>query len=131
MTRSMQIRFSAAKFTASLFLIYIALRLFRAERLIAYMPPSGVCAAPDNVAKRFAAGIRIAAANVPFATCLPQALLARYLLGRRGYQATIHIGVKDIGGDYTAHAWTMSGTNIISGGPEASVAEFKPITVFG
>lgn len=131
MMRRLHPRLSALKFTVSLFLIYMMLRFLRAETIIRYMPGSGSNAAPDSIARRFSAGIQIAAGVLPFATCLPQAILARYVLGRRGYDAAIHIGVRTVDGTLTAHAWTMSGRRIVSGGPESVVAQFKPIKVIG
>jgi hypothetical protein len=39
------------------------------------------------------------------ATCLKQALVLSFLLGRRGMSTTVQIGVKTNDGTFTAHAW--------------------------
>ncbi len=49
--------------------------------------------------------------------CLPQALVAQWLLRRRGYAAALHIGVaKDTNGELLAHAWVESEGAITIGG---------------
>jgi hypothetical protein len=55
---------------------------------------------------------------VPRATCLPQALTAMWLLGRRGHPATMRIGVKrGESGSFIAHAWVECSDRIVVGGP--------------
>jgi hypothetical protein len=123
------VRISALKFVLSLASVALALRLFGTEKLLRILPASGPIAAPENVAQRVAAGVSYASAKVPSATCLPQALLARFILGRRGYHAAIHIGVRTADGELAAHAWTVSGDTIVSGGPRESLVDFKPIRI--
>ena len=49
--------------------------------------------------------------------CLPQALVAQWLLRRRGYPATLRIGVtRDEAGQLLAHAWVESEGVILIGG---------------
>jgi hypothetical protein len=50
--------------------------------------------------------VEAAARRVPKATCLTQALATQIMLGRRGHQTTLQLGVKkDPNGRFDAHAW--------------------------
>lgn len=129
MMHQLLVRISAMKFVLSLASVAVALRIVGTEKLLKILPSSGQIAAPENVTRRVTAGLQYASAKVPFATCLPQAVLARFLLGRRGYHAAIHIGVRTADGELAAHAWTVSGDTIVSGGPREALAEFKQIRI--
>ena len=61
--------------------------------------------------------IRIAAETVPWKSiCLPNAIAAKRMLARRGYNSTIHLGVGNREtGDLHAHAWLEAGGGIITG----------------
>lgn len=49
--------------------------------------------------------------------CLTQALALQWLLSRRGYQTTLHLGVRQkAGGGIEAHAWVTHGGRTIVGG---------------
>lgn len=67
-----------------------------------------------------------AAALLPFPVlCLPQAIAAKALLGRRGYGASLHLSAR-LGGDTepAAHAWLIwEGRPVIGGGMPAGQAE--------
>lgn len=66
---------------------------------------------------RVAKAIAMAAPRVPGASCLPQALAARFLLGWYGEECQVRIGVaKGAGGKLEAHAWVESGGEVIVGG---------------
>lgn len=117
------------KFTVSLIALFCLLRLVRAEKIIALLPASGTVQAPQDFARNTAAAISAASLQAPYATCLPQALLARIVLGRRGYTAQIHIGVNRKDSLFLAHAWTTSGDLIVSGGPKEFVEEYKVIKI--
>ncbi len=129
MIRPLETKLTALKYIIALVCMFLALRVAKAETLIKILPPSGKHAAPDKFAKRIATGLMLAHRRAPFATCLPQAMLARLLLGRRGYHAAIHIGVKMEHGEMAAHAWTISGETIVSGGPKDAVSQFKQIKI--
>lgn len=129
MTNQLLVRLSAIKYVLSLASIALALRIFRAEMLFRILPASGQIAAPEKVVKRLAAGLAYASAKVPSATCLPQAALARLILGRRGYHAVVHIGVRTVDGKLAAHAWTLSGDAVVSGGPQEALTDFKLIRI--
>ena len=129
MIRRLQARVTALKFVATLAFIHILLQTLGAERVLRLIPRSGSVPAPDYVTRRVTAGLKYASEKIPSATCLPQAFLARLVLGRRGYQAIVHIGVRTVDGELAAHAWTMSGETLVSGGPLEALAEFRPIKV--
>ncbi len=62
-------------------------------------------------------GITAAARLVPGASCLTQALAGQYLLARRGKGSFVRIGVEqDTGAQLKAHAWLISGGQIVLGG---------------
>lgn len=59
--------------------------------------------------------------------CLPEALVAQYLLTRAGYASVLHIGVaKETQDQLLAHAWLESEGAIIVGG-EDSTTTFAPL----
>ncbi len=58
-------------------------------------------AAPADVCR----AITIASGFLPGANCLPQALAAQAMLGRRGMVAKLCLGVGKAGGSLSAHAW--------------------------
>jgi hypothetical protein len=65
---------------------------------------------------------------VPRATCLAQAIAARWLLPRTGNDVVVWIGVAAPGPDFEAHAWVESGGDVILGGrPD----RFAPLMQFG
>ena len=57
---------------------------------------------------------------LPNRPCLPQALVVQFLLQRKGYPTTLHIGVaKDPGGGLMAHAWVEDAGRVLIGGEYA------------
>ena len=72
-----------------------------------------------------------AARNVPWnAVCLPQAIAAKFMLGRRGFPSTLHLGVRrKEEGSLTAHAWLEAGSMIVVGGEGKDAV--TPIAHFG
>ena len=67
--------------------------------------------------RRVAWGVAAAARLVPYASCLTQALSGQYLLARQGNASKIRIGIeRDTGTQLKAHAWLMSGDQIVLGG---------------
>jgi hypothetical protein len=60
--------------------------------------------------------VQSAGRTVPVSvTCLKQALVMSWLLGRRGLATTIQIGVSSKGGTFTAHAWLERQGEVIFG----------------
>jgi Transglutaminase-like superfamily len=67
--------------------------------------------------RRVAWGVAAAARFVPRASCLTQALSGQYILARQGSASNIRIGIeRDTGARLKAHAWLMSGNQIVLGG---------------
>jgi Transglutaminase-like superfamily len=78
-------------------------------------------------AERIVWAVTAAAARVPRATCLTQALAASVLLPRYGHDATLRVGVaKDEDGRLRAHAWLESGGVTILGEPEPGAFQVLP-----
>lgn len=75
--------------------------------------------------------VTAAARFVPCATCLTQAVAARWLLARMGRPAQLSIGVAPRPeGGIEAHAWLISEDRIVTGGPPAAIARYTVITRF-
>lgn len=86
---------------------YVA-RLSRTGSLV---PQADPCL-PEKIAW----AVKSAALYVPMATCLTQALVAQTMLKSRRFPADLHIGVaKDGIGRFQAHAWIVSGGQVIIG----------------
>ncbi len=70
--------------------------------------------------QRVTYAISAAANHVPWRSdCFPQAIAARMLLKRDGYDSTMHIGVERIGDDMlNGHAWLTCGDSVVTGGSE-------------
>lgn len=85
--------------------------------------------------RRIGWAIRMIASRVPFRSdCLPQAVAARILLGRRRIASTVYFGAairKSGDGQPTmeAHAWSRSGAIILTG--NAARRGFKAVSMFG
>jgi len=60
--------------------------------------------------------------------CLPQALAARFLLKRRGFDAVLCIGVKKRDdGSLQAHAWVEYEGQVVVGGIGPELASYTPL----
>ena len=80
--------------------------------------------------ERIAWATSIASRYVPKGVCLPQALVAQYLLKSYAYQATLHIGVaKPHALGLQAHAWVESHGKIVIGdhGELNSLTQLSPL----
>lgn len=65
--------------------------------------------------------VRRVSRAVPGATCLTQALAARLLLSRRGYDSRLEIGVtRAAGSRLRAHAWLRTNDLVVIGGHDAT-----------
>jgi len=70
--------------------------------------------------------VAAAARYVPGATCLVQALAARSMLRRGGYDSELHIGVaKGPDRSFGAHAWLRCGGRVVLGG--SGVGQYTPL----
>lgn len=108
-----------------------ALRLVgfrRLERLF----KSHDLAPPPALARRVVAAVEWAARFAPGSTCLVKACTARAILAWRGFGVTIRVGVR-AGNNmpFEAHAWLLSGTDVILGAHVDEFHEFHRIADFG
>ena len=71
--------------------------------------------------------INVLGNKVPGATCLSNAITAKTMLGRQGFEAVIHIGIKKNSGKVIGHAWVEFNGEIILGGKN-SPSSFIPIS---
>ncbi len=82
----------------------------------------------DIATSRLVWAIRTAAARIPHATCLTQALAAKYQLERSGHHAQLHLGVAKENGVFLAHAWLECDGETVLGGDIAD--RYAPLTAF-
>lgn len=77
------------------------------------LPPSGTPLAylPSDITL----AIDRAGSVLPFATCLPRAIVGRDLLASCGYAASVEIGVLRSDHDMEAHAWVETESGVIVG----------------
>jgi Transglutaminase-like superfamily len=77
---------------------------------------------------RIAWSVAVTSKYVPAASCLTQALVTKFLLGRCGYQALVRIGVaRDETGKFHAHAWVESDGKVIIGGSSSLLGQYTPL----
>jgi hypothetical protein len=115
-------------------LLVISALLLAAIRLLLWVLPSrvilGYTRSLVTVPERAIAGrptlqrivwaIEAAAARIPHATCLTQALSAQLLMRRYGYGSRLCVGVaRDARGAFRAHAWIERDGSILIGGEES------------
>lgn len=62
-----------------------------------------VAARPD--VRRLTWAVRVASHVVPRATCLTQSLALQWLLFHFGYESIVQVGVRNVNGEFAAHAW--------------------------
>jgi Transglutaminase-like superfamily len=80
--------------------------------------------APARVGATVAAVSRF----VPGASCLTQALAARVVLAREGYDSTLQLGMARIDGRLQAHAWLVcDGLIVVGGAGHDQFAQFDPV----
>ena len=109
--------------TLLLALAELGLRLFgfqRCRRWIGQRVREGTAAEPDLAwATTAARMVAIAARYGPYrASCLRQALVLWFLLGRRGIPARLRIGATTGKDGFNAHAWIELGERVLIGGDE-------------
>lgn len=97
------------------------------HRLLARQKPAAAQASIEQIGW----AVTIASVYLPFATCLPQALVAQMLLRRHGYPADLRIGVaRDGDGRLEAHAWVEAAGQIVIGGSASALARYTPLPAF-
>jgi len=85
--------------------------------------------APLILSQRVRVGVERAARLVPWRPqCLARAIAAKALLARRGYGATLSLGVADPKGKLSAHAWLQTGAIVITG--QSEMAKFGEVARF-
>jgi hypothetical protein len=115
-----------------LLVVDLALRLFPLKHLLpnpkhviqkGEVKPTG---AMDLSVARQAWLVEIAGRYAPItATCLKQALVLSWLLGRQGIATTLQIGIARREGVLTAHAWLERNGQVVFGQPERD--RFAPL----
>lgn len=91
-------------------------------------PPDADTIQTEQV-RRIGWAIRTIAGRVPFRSdCLPQALAARVMLGRRGLPVTVVFGAALRDEALKAHAWARCGGVILTG--NAARRGFAPVAAF-
>lgn len=107
-------------------------RLTTSPKAIAAALEAGPPPADMVYLKQVAWGVTRAAAYVPRASCLTQALAAQYLLSRHGIASSIRLGVeRDSVRRLNAHAWLICGGYIVTGGESGAIRNFSQIADFG
>ncbi len=79
--------------------------------------PAHIPGPQPHLQLRLSRAVERAAALLPGASlCLPRAMAAKWMLERRGFASTIHLGVgRDPGRRLHAHAWLEAGGGLITG----------------
>ena len=77
-----------------------------------------VSAAQHNLASKISWAVETGARYVPLRlVCLPQAMAANFMLGRRAIDSTLYLGVRiDQAAAFSAHAWLRAGRKWVTGG---------------
>jgi hypothetical protein len=116
---------------AALLLFRLTIPLFgfrRIERLF----PDRSKPPPRAYMMRVAVAIGVASRLVPGAMCLAQASAGRALFALRGYRVTMRVGVRETGEkQILAHAWLLSGEQVILGSSLDDFQLYRPIADFG
>lgn len=92
-----------------------------------WMPPASTTPDSRFYARKVGYHVSLAAAYVPRASCLTQALAGQYVLARSGYAATIKVGVARREGGVAAHAWLLCDGRIVLGGHPAELEQYTPL----
>jgi hypothetical protein len=114
-------------------LLLQAVPLVLAVRLLLWVLPSPVIirwvrrlagarragAAPTAPIATVVWAVEAASRLIPRASCLTQAVAARLLLHRSGYDSQLCVGVGGASGRFTAHAWLERGGRVLIGGEAA------------
>ncbi|MEL7190556.1 MAG: lasso peptide biosynthesis B2 protein [Pseudomonadota bacterium] len=86
-------------------------------------------AEPTPSAGAIAWAVKNTARIVPFASCLTQALALQHMLGKRGEEAIIRVGVRTTeAGRIMAHAWVIFQGAILIGGPQSNIDRYTVMT---
>ena len=111
-------RVALVEATVALALARVGVRhLFKHIARWALKPGSpGTAVPPAHVQWLVKHSLRVAGKNIPWTSiCLPNAIAAKLMLARRGYESTIHLGVGFKEASLTAHAWLDAGGKVLTG----------------
>ena len=98
------------------------------KRIESVQPGKGLAGDPSElVCERVGWAVKVARRYMPFAKCLPQAVVAKILLARQACPAQLRIGVyKTENGALEAHAWVESEGRIVIG-ELSDISRFSPL----
>lgn len=83
--------------------------------------------ASDCVSDRIGWAVRVASQYMPFAKCLTQALVTKFMLAQQGCPGQLRIGVfKRDNGTLEAHAWVESEGRIVIG-ELSNICRYRPM----
>ena len=86
---------------------------------------------PPPLVRRIEAALITASRFVPASTCLVQACAMRGLLALNGYGVTMRVGVRTApDGKLAAHAWLLSGEQVILGGHASDFSAYRALADF-
>jgi len=110
-------------------LLILVAPMHQIARWLALAPDK--CSCDKILLLRVRRAVVTTARNVPWnAVCLPQAMVAKAMLARRGYGSTLHLGARfDASGKLIGHAWLVAGNTVVVGG--AAAAQIQPLARFG
>lgn len=110
-------------------LVRIALSMMSYHAVYRWVPKHNLRPPHPALCLRTARAVTAAARLVPRATCLTQAFAAQIMLGMRGFNSSIEIGVRTHDGQFGAHAWLVNHEGaIIMGGTADDLATFRRLT---
>lgn len=109
--------------------VRLGLTLLSYRRVRRWLPRGRSASAHPAMCWRTARAVTRAAALVPGASCLTQAIAVQLILAWRGYASEIQVGVgtSETGG-LNAHAWLLSEGRVVIGGSAAELAAYAPLT---
>jgi len=88
-------------------------------------------APPAALVHRIEAALITASRFVPASTCLVQACTMRALLALKGYGVTMRVGVRTApDGKLAAHAWLLSGEQVILGAHAPEFSAYRALADF-
>ena len=84
--------------------------------------------APAALVRRIAWSVDQAARFVMHPTCLVRAMAGQRMLALKGHGSEIRVGVRKAADKpFDAHAWLISGDEIVLGGTQDELGEFSPL----
>jgi hypothetical protein len=116
---------------AILFFYRTTIPLFGYRRVAGFFA-RGTRAPPEAYVGRVVAAVGTASRRIPGASCLIQASTGQALFALRGYRVIMRVGVREDGERHlAAHAWLISGDDIIFGSSVSDFGQYRPIADFG